>query len=100
MVPTCRRSATLLHQVAEVKEAPPWLAAEDPLVVLLLGPEQSRSTGYVDAASPWSLWVEERRRTYTGLIEVFRRSVRERAFVDEKPDYLANLFSVMDQSHA
>jgi AcrR family transcriptional regulator len=29
--------------------------------------------------------------------EIFRRGVRERAFVDEDPDYLAKLFSVMDQ---
>ena len=29
--------------------------------------------------------------------DIFRRGVRERAFVDEDPDYLAKLFSVMDQ---
>jgi AcrR family transcriptional regulator len=29
--------------------------------------------------------------------EIFRRGVAERAFVDEDPDYLAKLFSVMDQ---
>jgi len=29
--------------------------------------------------------------------DIFRRGVRERAFVDEDPDFLAKLFSVMDQ---
>jgi AcrR family transcriptional regulator len=29
--------------------------------------------------------------------DIFRRGVGERAFVDEDPDYLAKLFSVMDQ---
>ena len=29
--------------------------------------------------------------------DIFRRGVRERAFVEEDPDYLAKLFSVMDQ---
>ena len=29
--------------------------------------------------------------------DIFRRGVAERAFVDEDPDYLAKLFSVMDQ---
>jgi AcrR family transcriptional regulator len=29
--------------------------------------------------------------------DIFRRGVRERAFIDEDPDYLAKLFSVMDQ---
>jgi AcrR family transcriptional regulator len=29
--------------------------------------------------------------------DIFRRGVRERAFVDEDPDYLAKLFSVLDQ---
>jgi AcrR family transcriptional regulator len=44
----------------------------------------------------------ERQRAYWQRIhelqaDIFRRGVRERAFVDEDPDYLAKLFSVMDQ---
>jgi AcrR family transcriptional regulator len=44
----------------------------------------------------------ERQRAYWQQIhelqaDIFRRGVRERAFVNEDPDYLAKLFSVMDQ---
>ena len=44
----------------------------------------------------------ERQRAYWQQIhtlqaDVFRRGVAERAFLDEDPDYLARLFSVMDQ---
>lgn len=45
--------------------------------------------------------TETQRRYWSDIhtlqAEIFRRGTAERAFVDEDPDYLAKLFSVMDQ---